>query len=51
MANVQITDIHPSSGPTFGDTRVIVRSPDFAKWEAKQSSPMCRFGSDSKGDT
>ena len=47
-STVTITSISPAHGPTFGDTRVIVRGGPFATYMKLYPEPKCRFGGDDK---
>lgn len=41
---IKIEDINPQHGPSYGDTRVVVRGGPFAPYMEQHPSPTCRFG-------
>ena len=44
---IKIETITPSHGPVTGETRVVVRGQNFAKFMTAYPEPKCRFGSNS----
>lgn len=41
---IKIDSIHPTHGPTYGDTKVIVRGGPFAQYQQEHPEPKCKFG-------
>jgi len=44
LPKIKIVSLEPEQGPTYGETRVLVRGGPFGKWEETYLKPVCKFG-------